>query len=189
MCLQFQVGLPARKQACAQHLTIIYRRSGNNIRLMVLMNQLSAKHLMRLAWRPLQRARPRFSSCHPLSTHFTVRKPLLARICTPRNVTDPLRLILIVSHFQLGRPRPVTTRSPIAAELDSGNSTSSNGGALRMLLNTIPVAFISNPEASSLSASINGFRPDDQTTNPIATYNQIPNHHGQGAKSTLNFLS
>ncbi len=52
---------------------------------------------------------------------------------------------------------------PVAVELGSDISTSSNGGTPSLLLHTVPLPFFDDPDASQLSTSINGFRLDDCT--------------------------
>ena len=86
-------------------------------------------------------------------------------------------------------PSPVTAHSPVAVELSSDSSTSSKGGAPSMLRHTVPLPFIGDPEASSLSTSINGFRLDDHTTKSMTASNWTPSHHSQGSKIDARFFS
>ncbi len=70
----------------------------------------------------------------------------------------------------------------MAVELGSDSSTSSNGGAPSVLLYTVPLSFIDDPDASQLSSSISVFQLHDRTTKSIAAYNRIPSHHNPGGK-------
>ena len=78
---------------------------------------------------------------------------------------------------------------PVAVELGPDSSTSGNGGATSMLLHTVPLPFMNDPEASSLSISINAFRLDDRTTKSIAASNRIPSHPNQGGKIDARIFS
>src|SRR5258706_8646355 len=96
------------------------------------------------------------------------------------------RLILILSYPFSSPCHKATCTShgafPRSSRVGSDSPTSSSDGAPSMLPHTNPLPFIDDPEASSLSTSINGFRLDDRTTESITAYNWIHNHHNQGEK-------
>ena len=71
--------------------------------------------------------------------------------------------------------------SPVAVELGSDSSTSSNGSAPRMLPHTVLMPFIWDLE-TSLSTSINCFRRHDRATKSIAAHSRILSRYNQGGK-------
>ena len=105
-------------------------------------------------------------------------------------VIAPLRFISTVSHLPRSPCSLLLRRlSPVAAASDPETSTSNNFGTPRMLSHTVPLPFIYNPEAPSLSTSINGFRLDDRSTKSIAASNRAPSNHNQAGKRDAQFLS
>ena len=57
-----------------------------------------------------------------------------------------------------------------------------------MLLRTVPLPFIGDPEASSLSTSIHGFRLDDGATKYIVASSRVHSHHNQEFKINARYF-
>ena len=95
-------------------------------------------------------------------------------------VIDHWRFQLCMSYSDL----PRHGRFPVAVELGSDSSISSNNGAPSMLPHGVPLPFIDDPETSN---SINGFRLDDRTTKSIAAYNRTDSHSIQGERIGARF--
>ena len=79
--------------------------------------------------------------------------------------------------------------SPVAVELGSDSTTTSNSGAPGVLLHTIPLPFVNDPDASSLPTTTSDFRLDDRTTKSIAARNRILIRHNQGGKLDAQLFS